>query len=163
MDPLQLVRLGPTDLEVTRVGLGCAPLGGLYSDISDEQAAEVVRTGLGAGINFLDTAELYPVPGSAETKGMTDETVAKFLKGRKREDVVLATKVSGRSDRMDWLRKDGSFTEVNREQILESVDASLERLGTDYIDLLQIHWPDRYTVSPFLRSLAPTYEYVCFQ
>ena len=97
------------------------------------------------GINFLDTAEMYPVPTDAATQGKTDETVAKFLKGRKREDVVLATKVSGRSDRIDWLRKDGSFAEVNRKQILESVDSSLQRLGTDYIDLLQIHWPDRYT------------------
>ena len=97
------------------------------------------------GINFLDTAEMYPVPTDADTQGKTDETVSKFLKGRKREDVVLATKVSGRSDRIDWLRKDGSFAEVNRKQILESVDSSLERLGTDYIDLLQIHWPDRYT------------------
>lgn len=127
------------------------------------------------GVNFLDTAEMYPgkqkdlqcyqtvvccdkslttsptvctfhpVPTKAETAGKTDKAVASFLKSFPRQDVILATKVSGRSDRINWLRTDGSSTIVNRKQILESVDASLERLGTDYIDLLQIHWPDRYT------------------
>lgn len=67
------------------------------------------------------------------------------MKSRSRSDVILATKVAGRSDRINWLRKDGSSTVVNRKQILESVDASLSRLGVEYIDLLQIHWPDRYT------------------
>ncbi len=88
---------------------------------------------------------MYPVPTKAETQGRTDETVAKFLKGRKREDVILATKVAGRSDRITWLRDDGSGAIVNKNQIKQSVDKSLKRLGTDYIDLLQIHWPDRYT------------------
>jgi aryl-alcohol dehydrogenase-like predicted oxidoreductase len=101
------------------------------------------------GVNFLDTAEMYPVPGSPETKGKTDDTVAAFLKGRAREDVILATKVSGRSERIDWLRADGSSTQVNRAQIIESVDASLKRLGTDYIDLLQVHWPGTYNSETF--------------
>ena len=96
------------------------------------------------GINFIDTAEMYPVPTKATTQGMTDKTVAEFLKNRKREDVILATKVAGRSSHITWLREDGSSTEVSRKQILESVDASLKRLGTDYIDLLQIHWPGMY-------------------
>ena len=96
------------------------------------------------GVNFLDTAEMYPVPTKAETAGRTDQAVAKFIKSRSRDDVILATKVAGRSERINWLRKDGSSTVVNRKQILESVDASLSRLGVDYIDLLQIHWPDRY-------------------
>ena len=99
------------------------------------------------GINFLDTAEIYAVPTKPETQGLTDKTVAKFLKGRKREDVILATKVAGRSDRIDWLprRKEKTTPVLSREQILDSVEASLERLQTDYIDLLQLHWPDRYT------------------
>lgn len=99
------------------------------------------------GINFLDTAEMYPVPTKAETQGRTDKAVAMFLQGRKREDVILATKVCGRSDRINWLprRKEGTTAAITREQILDSVDASLERLGTDYIDLLQLHWPDRFT------------------
>ena len=140
---MDYVKLGSSDLLVSKVCMGTMTFG---KQNTQEEGVEQLNLAWDQyGINFLDTAEMYPVPGSAETKGKTDETVAAFLKGRKREDVVLATKVSGRSDRFDWLRKDGSSTEVNRKQILESVDASLERLGTDYIDLLQIHWPDRYT------------------
>lgn len=103
------------------------------------------------GINFLDTAEMYPVPTKPETQGSTDATVRAFLKGRKREDVILATKVCGRSSRVTWLprRNENTPAAVTREQILDSVDASLERLGVDYIDLLQIHWPDRYVGGMF--------------
>jgi len=99
------------------------------------------------GINFIDTAELYPVPGKAETQGTTDRTVAAFLKNRNRKDVVLATKVAGFSDRMTWMprEKEGETTRLSKDQILYSVDRSLERLETDYVDLLQLHWPDRYT------------------
>jgi len=88
---------------------------------------------------------MYPVPTKADTQGATDEAVRQFMKGRKREDVILATKVAGRSDGITWLRDGEKGAKVNREQILESVDKSLKRLGTDHIDLLQIHWPDRYT------------------
>ena len=88
--------------------------------------------------------KIISVPTKADTQGATDKAVAKFLKGRKREDVILATKVAGRAEQMTWLRKDGSGSELTREQILESVDSSLERLETDYIDLLQIHWPGKF-------------------
>ena len=100
------------------------------------------------GINFLDTAEMYPVPTKVETQGATDRTVAEFLKTRsRREDVILATKVSGRSDRVTWMPRDkpNEPAQVNRAAIRASIDASLQRLGTDYVDLLQIHWPDRFT------------------
>lgn len=103
------------------------------------------------GVNFLDTAEMYPVPTEASTQGRTDRAVAQFLRGRARKDIILATKVAGRSERINWLprNKKGSFAELSREQIIESVYASLDRLGTDYIDLLQIHWPDRYVGGMF--------------
>ncbi len=99
------------------------------------------------GVNFIDTAELYPVPGNPETQGMTDKAVAAFMKGRKREDVVLATKVAGYSERMTWMprKEPETIPSLTREQILYSVDKSLKRLETDHIDLLQLHWPDRYT------------------
>ena len=98
------------------------------------------------GVNFIDTAELYPVPGKPETQGKTDETVAAFLKDRKRVDVILATKVCGYSERMTWMPREESDTptSLTKKQILYSVNESLKRLGTDYIDLLQLHWPDRY-------------------
>ena len=100
------------------------------------------------GINFLDTAELYPVPPNKESCGDTDRIVAEFLKGRNRHDVIVATKVCGRAPHINWMSRAQPETpaQLNKEQILHSVDASLERLGgIDHIDLLQLHWPDRYT------------------
>ena len=100
------------------------------------------------GSNVLDTAGMYPVPAKVETQGATDRTVAEFLKTRsRREDVILATKVSCPSDRVTWMPRDkpNEPVQVNRAAIRASIDASLQRLGTDYVDLLQIHWPDRFT------------------
>jgi aryl-alcohol dehydrogenase-like predicted oxidoreductase len=102
------------------------------------------------GINFLDTAEIYPVPTKAETQGRTDAAVKLFLEKRNRGDVILATKVAGRSP-ISWLprREPETTSALTKEQIMDSVEASLERLGVDYIDLLQIHWPDRYVGGMF--------------
>jgi diketogulonate reductase-like aldo/keto reductase len=86
------------------------------------------------------------MPADEENYGAADRIIGRWLKGRDRKDVVLATKVAGYSEDIYWLRKSSeSGTRVNKAQITESVDASLKRLGTDYIDLLQIEWPDRYT------------------
>jgi aryl-alcohol dehydrogenase-like predicted oxidoreductase len=88
---------------------------------------------------------MYPVPTKPETQGLTDKSVGMFLKstGKKRDEIVLATKLCGRSERFTWMprRNKGIATAVTPDQIVDSVDASLERLGVDYIDLLQIHWP----------------------
>mmetsp|Transcript_1389 Transcript_1389/g.3158 ORF Transcript_1389/g.3158 Transcript_1389/m.3158 type:complete len:425 (+) Transcript_1389:20-1294(+) len=140
---MDYVKMGSSDLVVSKVCMGTMTFG--EQNTLEEGVEQLNRAWDEYGVNFLDTAEMYPVPTKAETAGSTDKAVATFLKGRKREDVVLATKVAGRSERITWLRDDGSSTIVNRNQILESVDKSLKRLGTDYIDLLQIHWPDRYT------------------
>jgi aryl-alcohol dehydrogenase-like predicted oxidoreductase len=95
------------------------------------------------GINFLDTAEIYPVPPAQETQGRTEQYIGSWLKGRKRDSVVLATKVSGYG-RQSWLRDGGKFPRVDAANIEEALNKSLARLGTDHVDLLQIHWPDRY-------------------
>lgn len=89
---------------------------------------------------------MYPIPTGAETQGATDRYIGSWLsKDKKRRDqIVLATKVAGFSDRMTYLREPARTIRVERDQIKESVEASLKRLGTDHIDLLQIHWPDRY-------------------
>jgi len=92
----------------------------------------------------MDTAEMYPVPPAAETKGLTDTYIGTWMKNRKRDDIILATKVSGQSERNTWVRDPPEVTRVTPKQIIQSVDSSLKRLQTDYIDLLQIHWPDRY-------------------
>lgn len=142
---MDYTKLGSSDLEVSKVCMGTMTFG--EQNTIDEGVEQLDLAFNKYGINFLDTAEMYPVPGKAETQGATDRAIAKFLSqgSHKREDIVLATKVCGRSPRFTWLRDDGAGAELNRKQILESVDKSLARLGTDYIDLLQIHWPDRYT------------------
>jgi len=133
------------DMEVSKVCMGTMTFGEQNS--IDEGVEQLNLAFDNYGINFLDTAEMYPVPTKPTTQGLTDKAVNIFLKGRKREDVILATKVSGRSDRFTWLprEKPGTTPNLSKEQILYSVDKSLERLGTTYIDLLQLHWPDRYT------------------
>ena len=141
---MDYVRLGDSDLVVSRVCMGTMTFG--EQNTLDEGVDLLDRCWDEYGINFLDTAEMYPVPTKPETQGDTDRAVAKFLKSRKREDVILATKVAGRAERITWMpRKEKSFAMLTKQQILESVDESLKRLETDYIDLLQLHWPDRYT------------------
>ena len=97
------------------------------------------------GINFLDTAEMYPIPTKAQTQGQTDRIIGKWLKGRKRGNIIIASKVCGRSPQRTWMPgRNGRGTTLAYDEIMISVDESLKRLGTSYIDLLQIHWPDRY-------------------
>lgn len=143
---MDFCKLGHSDIIVSKICMGTMTFG--EQNTLDEGVEQLNLAWDEYGINFLDTAEMYPVPTKAETQGRTDAAVNKFLKGRKREDVVLATKIAGRSP-MTYLRDNGEGTIVNRDQIIESVNKSLKRLGTDYIDLIQIHWPDRYTGSLF--------------
>jgi hypothetical protein len=146
---MDFVQLGDSNLVVSKVCMGTMTFG--EQNTLDQGVEQLMRAWDEYGINFLDTAEMYPVPTKPESQGATDRAVAKFLKNRKREDIVLATKVSGRSDRITWLprRKKGTSACLTRDQIVDSVEASLKRLGTDYIDLLQLHWPDRYTGGMF--------------
>jgi len=95
------------------------------------------------GINFFDTAELYPVPANAETQGETERIIGSwFKKTGRRDQIVLATKIAGPRDFTQHIRKDPSFSKAH---IDEAVDKSLKRMQTDYIDLYQLHWPERNT------------------
>lgn len=146
---MDYVQLGDSDLVVSKVCMGTMTFG---EQNTLEEGVEQLKTAFQEyGINFIDTAEMYPVPTKPDTQGRTDQAVAMFLKTCDRKDIVLATKVSGRSERITWLprRKPDTPAAITREQILDSVDASLERLGVDYIDLIQIHWPDRYVGGMF--------------
>ena len=95
---------------------------------------------LAQGINFIDTAEMYPVPPNAVTQGRTETIVGNWLARQQRDKLVVATKVAG-PGRRDWIR--GGRTDLTRDAIAEAVGTSLGRLKTDYIDLYQIHWPQR--------------------
>lgn len=143
MSMMEFTKLGRSDLKVSKVCLGTMTWG--EQNTMDEGIAQLDLAFSKYGINFIDTAEMYPVPTKPETQGATDRVIAKWLKSQDRSKVVLATKVAGASDRINWLPgRNGQLPRVRRSDILVSVDESLKRLGTDYIDLLQIHWPDRY-------------------
>jgi aryl-alcohol dehydrogenase (NADP+) len=96
-----------------------------------------------AGINFIDTAEMYPVPPKATTQGLTESYIGEWLKTQPRDQIILATKVIGAGRNFPWIRG-GSHPALTRQNIHRAIDESLQRLQTDYIDLYQIHWPDRY-------------------
>ncbi|CAN0012645.1 unnamed protein product [Ascophyllum nodosum] len=141
------VELGTSGLMVSRIGFGGIMVGG---QMGEEQTHEVLNHAFDkAGINWIDTSESYPHPLIEEHKFKADPIIGSWLKGRDRSKVILCTKVAGRHPHCTWLRKDGSHTRLAREQILESVEGSLERLGTDYIDMLYLgDWPDRYIPNP---------------
>ncbi len=96
------------------------------------------------GINFFDAAEIYPIPPRAGTQGRTEAIVGTWLAARgNRDKVLVATKVAGRSTVIDWLRNTPALSRQSAAQITEAVHKSLKRLQTDYIDIYQLHWPDR--------------------
>lgn len=134
-------RLGETDLEVSAICLGTMTWG---EQNSEADAHRQLDYAVERGVNFIDTAEMYPVPPGAKTQGRTEAYIGTWLKRRPqmRERVILATKFNGRSQ-MTWIR--GAPTRTDRANILAAVTASLKRLKTDYIDLYQVHWPDRDT------------------
>lgn len=138
-------KLGRTGLDVSRICLGTMTFGD--QNTKAEGFAQMDHA-VERGINFFDTAELYPVPPKGETQGATERIVGDwFLERGQRDKIILATKIVGRTSNT-WFRDVGVEGELNRAQIHEAVDKSLRRLKTDYIDLYQLHWPDR-AVSQF--------------
>lgn len=139
---MQYRTLGRTDLKVSAIGLGSMTWG---QQNSEAEAHEQIDYALDQGVNFIDTAEMYPVPPKAETQGRTEQYLGSWLaRSQRRDDIILASKVAGRSH-MDWFRDDGAETRLTPKQIRAALEASLRRLQTDYIDLYQLHWPDRRT------------------
>jgi aryl-alcohol dehydrogenase-like predicted oxidoreductase len=135
-------KLGRTGLDVSLICLGTMTWG---EQNTEAEGHEQMDYALDQGVNFFDTAELYAIPPRAETQGATETIIGNWFQQRKNRDkVILASKVAGR-DRggMAYLRKGNILPEVNRAQMIEALDGSLKRLKTDYIDLYQIHWPDR--------------------
>ena len=136
-------KLGNTDIDVSLICLGTMTWG---EQNTLDQALEQMDYALAEGVNFFDTAEMYPVPPKSETQGSTEACVGEWFARRgQRDKVILATKVSGRSGSVgDWKHLRGG-PRLSREHIHEAVRDSLKRLQTDYIDLYQVHWPERVT------------------
>ena len=131
-------KLGNTDLDVSVICLGTMTWG---EQNTFEEGYEQMDYAVEQGVNFFDTAELYPIPPKPDTQGKTEECIGNWFKSTgKREDIILASKVAGRAP-MNWFR--GDWTLLDRVNIESAIDSSLTRLQTDYIDLYQLHWPDR--------------------
>ncbi|MBN8940547.1 MAG: aldo/keto reductase [Rhizobiales bacterium] len=137
---MQTRPLGRTGVNVSAVCLGTMTFG---EQNTEAEGHVQMDHAVSRGINFFDTAEMYSVPPKAETYGSTERIVGSWLKKRgKRDDLVIASKIAGAGP-MDWLRAERRPTRLDRAQMTEALDNSLKRLGTDYIDLYQLHWPER--------------------
>ncbi|TYC53704.1 NADP(H)-dependent aldo-keto reductase [Rhodobacterales bacterium] len=133
-------RLGRTDVAVSALCLGTMTFGEQNTEAEGHGQMDFA---LEKGINFFDAAELYPIPPNRDTQGRTERIIGSwFKKTGNRDKIVMATKVVGRTD-MDWFRENGEKAKLDRRNIEFAVDRSLKNLQTDYIDLYQIHWPDR--------------------
>ncbi|WP_298356743.1 aldo/keto reductase [Rhodoblastus sp.] len=131
--------LGRTDLTVSEICLGTMTYG---QQTGEADAFAQMDYAMAKGVNFFDTAELYAIPPRAETYGATETIIGRWFSARKnRERIVLATKIVGRST-APWFRN-GATARLDRKNIFYAVEQSLKRLQTDYIDLYQLHWPDR--------------------
>jgi aryl-alcohol dehydrogenase-like predicted oxidoreductase len=136
---MKMHKLGRTDLSVSRICLGTMTFG---EQNTEADAHSQLDYALERGINFIDTAEMYPVPPNAGTQGATERFIGSWLKKNgKRGDVVLATKAAGPNANQTWIR--GGRNNLDAANIRAALDDSLKRLQTDYIDLYQLHWPSR--------------------
>lgn len=136
---MKYVPLGRTGLKVSRVCLGTMTWG---TQNTQADADVQIEYALANGVNFMDTAEMYSIPPNAESYGKTETIIGDWLSRHpsRRQEFVLATKIAGPG--LSYIRKGGPIT---GESIVSSVEASLKRLKTDYIDLYQLHWPNRST------------------
>lgn len=131
-------QLGTSELRVSAICLGTMTFG---QQNSEAEAHAQLDHAFAQGINFLDTAEMYPVPPRAETCTRTESIVGNWLRRQPRDRVILATKVTGPRRAMPWIR--GGPKALDRDNIRAALEGSLARLGTDYVDLYQLHWPER--------------------
>ena len=136
---MQTHRLGKSPIVVSKICMGTMTFG---AQADEKMSHRILDMSLDAGINFFDTAENYPVPPKEEWAGTTEEIVGRWMKTKRRDEVLIATKVCGPSH--GWLKgsQRAGMTALDRHNIVSAVEASLRRLNTDYIDLYQTHWPD---------------------
>jgi aryl-alcohol dehydrogenase-like predicted oxidoreductase len=135
---MKLNTLGRQPFEVPELCLGTMTFG---EQTSEADAHAQLDHALACGINFIDTAEMYSVPTRAETYGATESIIGRWLIRQAREKILLATKVAGPSRKLDWVRNGPPA--LDQKNIRQALDGSLRRLQTDYVDLYQLHWPER--------------------
>ncbi|MBL1142825.1 MAG: NADP(H)-dependent aldo-keto reductase [Proteobacteria bacterium] len=138
---MEYTKLGKTDIEVSKICLGTMTWG---EQNTEAEAHEQLDYAVNAGINFIDTAEMYPVAPKKETQGLTETYIGTWLAKRQdRDNLIIASKVCAQADWTGYMR-DGN-PRLDKKNIHAALDASLKRLQTDYIDLYQTHWPERDT------------------
>ena len=154
MDPLAKAQIGTTGLEVTRLGLGGAPFGGLFTDVEQRAAVSSIKTAMGLGIQYLDTAPLYGT-------GKSEHFYSEALAGVDRDDFVLSTKVGRVLNPVDSPESDDIYVNLppmevafdfSRDGVLRSIEESLQRLKLDRIDILFIHDPGTVAASAVSRQ-----------
>lgn len=135
---MQYSTLGTTDIKVSKICLGTMTFG---NQNTEKEGHEQLDYALDNGVNFIDTAEMYAIPSSQKTQGATERIIGTWLKNRSdRDKIILATKITGPSANMTYIRNPLKF---DKPSILAAIDGSLKRLQTDYVDLYQLHWPER--------------------
>ena len=135
---MEIRQLGESDLHVSALSLGAMTFG---EQNSEAEAHAQLDYAVSRGVNFIDAAEMYPVPPRAETQGLTETYIGSWLKHQRRDKLIVATKIAGPSRGFSWIR---NTPRINREHLNAAINGSLKRLQTDYVDLYQLHWPDRY-------------------
>ena len=126
-----------TDIKVSKICLGTMTYG---QQNSEAEAHEQLNYAIDQGINFIDTAEMYSIPGKKETQGSTERYIGSWLKDQMRQDLVVATKVTGPMPYFNYIRPNLGFS---KDVIHDALNKSLTRLQTDYVDIYQLHWPER--------------------
>lgn len=149
-------RLGKSGIVVSDICMGTMTFG---SQADEKTSLAIMDCAFDAGIDFFDTAEMYPVPPEKKWVGRTEEIIGKWLKGKNRDEVIIASKVAGPGHH--WIKPPirGGKTSLDRHHIMRAVETSLRKLGTDYLDLYQTHWPDHGV--PYEETLRALDELVC--
>ena len=140
-------KLGTTNLDISLIGLGTMTFG---EQTSKDEAFKIMDYAFDKGINFFDTAEMYPVYPRKETQGLSEVIIGEWINSRKiREKIIIGTKISSSHPKgigytkLSWIRNGGNNLKFDKKNFNEAINSSLKRLNTDYVDLYQLHWPER--------------------
>ncbi len=134
---MKYTKIPQTDIKVSKICLGTMTYGQQNTEL---EAHEQLNYAIDQGVNFIDTAEMYSIPGKKETQGSTERYIGSWLKDQKREDLVVATKITGPMPYFNYIRPNLGFS---KEVLHDALNKSLARLQTDYVDVYQLHWPER--------------------